>query len=303
MDLSRLAIIPIPVALAAVCALGYFVGRQQCRVSNELLARSRRELKRARAVACELEKIAWTVRQSLAKHQASIARFKDRIGKLSGQQRQSAWKELSREVEEILEPTLQLASQMANAYGEIRQQSAHLMTFTEAQSDPLTGVNNRHGLDDALVQQLAVTARDHAPFAIAMFDIDHFKTLNDQEGQVHGDRVLRELAQLLNESARETDLVARYGGEEFVVVMPQSDRTGACLFCERLRGLVERRLRITVSGGVALAGECDTSESLLARVDLALYSAKIAGRNCVYFHNGEATEPVEPELATAAAGA
>jgi diguanylate cyclase (GGDEF)-like protein len=298
MDFSRFDV-PIPMALALVCALGYWVGRRQRRTGNELLSRSRRELKRAKTVASELEKIAWTVRQSLAKHHASIARFKDRINKLSGQQQQSAWKDLCREVEDILKPTLQLATQMANAYDEIRQQGANLMTFTEVRTDPLTGVNNRRGLDDALANQFALMARYHSAFSITMFDIDHFKSVNDQEGHLHGDHVLQELARLFNESVRETDLIARYGGEEFVVVMPQTDRAGACLFSERLRAVVESRLAITISGGVAIADETDTSESLIARADLALYSAKIAGRNRVYFHNGEATEPVEAEAVNA----
>ena len=300
MDFLRFDI-PIPLALAVVCVLGYLVGRQQCKVGNELLSRSRRELKRAKAVACELEKIAWTVRQSLAKHHSSIARFKDRISRLSGRQQQSAWKDLCREVEEILKPTLQLATQMANACDEIRQQSVNLMTFTEVRTDPLTGVNNRRGLDDALANQFAVIARYHSVFSLTMFDIDHFKLVNDKKGHLHGDHVLQELTRLLNESVRETDLIARYGGDEFVVVMPQTDRQGACLFSERLREVVASRLEITISGGVAIAGESDTSESLIARADVALYSAKIAGRNRVYLHNGDATEPVEAEPATAAA--
>ncbi len=287
-------------ALAVVCALGYWIGRQQLRMGNELLSRSRRELKRAKAVACELEKIAWTVRQSLAKHHASIARFKDRLGKLSGKQQQADWKDLCREVEEILKPTLQLATQMANAYDEIRQQSANLMSFTEVRTDPLTGVNNRRGLDDALANQFALLARYHSVFSLTLFDVDHFKSVNDREGHLHGDHVLQELARLLNQSIRETDLVARYGGEEFVVLMPQTDRAGACQFSERLREVVESRLEVTISGGVAIAGENDTAESLIARADLALYSAKIAGRNRVYFHNGEATAPVEVEPARAA---
>ena len=109
------------------------------------------------------------------------------------------------------------------------------MTFTEVRTDPLTGLNNRRGLDDALAAQLALMGRYHSPFSLAMFDIDHFKQVNDREGHLHGDRILQELSQLLEECVRETDLVARYGGEEFVVVMPQTDLAGACMLSERLR--------------------------------------------------------------------
>ena len=151
-------------------------------------------------MATELEKIAWTVRQSLAKHHASVSRFKERVSRLSDQQQEAAWKDLCREAEDILKPTLQLATQIANAYDEIRQQSANLMTFTEVRTDPLTGVNNRRGLDDALSAQFALMSRYNAVFSLVMFDIDHFKQVNDQEGHLHGDRVLQELARLLDES-------------------------------------------------------------------------------------------------------
>ena len=76
-------------------------------------------------------------------------------------------------------------------------------------------------------------------FSVVMFDIDHFKQVNDQQGHLHGDRVLQELARLFDESMRETDIVARYGGEEFVVVMPHTDLAGACVFAERLRAQVD----------------------------------------------------------------
>ena len=122
-----------------MAAVGYLISRQSRSKATDMVLRSRRELKRAQAVAAELEKIAWTVRQSLAKHHSSVSRFKERVGRLSGQQQEAAWKELCREAEEMLRPTLQLATQIAHAYDEIRQQSANLMTFTEVRTDPLDG--------------------------------------------------------------------------------------------------------------------------------------------------------------------
>ncbi|MBU4270555.1 MAG: GGDEF domain-containing protein [Planctomycetes bacterium] len=264
-------------------------------MTNDMVIRSRRELKRAQVVALELEKIAWTVRQSLAKHHASVSRFKERVGRLSDRQQEAAWRELCREAENILKPTLQLATQIANAYDAIRQQSANLMTFTEVRTDPLTGVNNRRGLDDSLGTQLALMTRYHSVFSLVMFDIDHFKQINDQEGHLNGDRVLQELARLLDGSIRETDIIARYGGEEFVIVMPQTDLDGASMFAERLRAGVAERMTITVSGGVAAARESDDPESLIARADTALYNAKTAGRNRVFRHTGDDTEPVAAE--------
>jgi diguanylate cyclase (GGDEF)-like protein len=294
MDLWHLQI-PVPVALAFMTALGYLVSRWSRPAASDIVVRSRRELKRAQAVAIELEKIAWTVRQSLAKHHASVSRFKERVGRLSDGQQDAAWKDLCREAENILRPTLQLATQIANAYDEIRQQSANLMTFTEVRTDPLTGVNNRRGLDDAIRAQLAMMTRYNSIFSVLMLDIDHFKEVNDREGHLHGDRVLQELARLFDDCVRETDLVGRYGGEEFVIVMPQTDLAGACVFAERLRSEVAGRLPVSISGGVTTAREGDTAETLLARADAALYSAKGAGRNRVFANADDAVQPVAVE--------
>ena len=128
--------IPIPFALAVVATLGYLFGRRGQPADGEMTGRSRRELRRAQLVAAELEKIAWELRKSLAQHNASVARFKERVGKLGDEHHQAAWKELCCEAEEILKPTLRLAAQISNAHEEIRQQSANLMTFTEVRTDP-----------------------------------------------------------------------------------------------------------------------------------------------------------------------
>jgi len=242
-------------------------------------------------VAAELEKIAWSVRQGIAGHQACLARFKEQIGRLAHCDQQSACKQLCREAEELLRPTLRLAAQLANAYDEIRQQTAYLMAFTEVRTDPLTGLQNRRGLDEALASQFALLHRYGTPFSVAIFDIDHFKQINDRDGHLHGDRILRRLARLLEESVRETDVVARYGGEEFVVVMPQTDLEGVCVFAERLRRKAEQQSSVTISGGVATVLDGDTPDTLLARADAALYGAKTAGRNCIWRHNGHETEP------------
>jgi len=300
--------IPAPLALALLAAVGYLISRWHRPSANDMAIRSRRELKRAQAVAVELEKIAWTVRQSLAKHHASVSKFKDRVSRLNDQDKNAAWKDLCREAEDILRPTLQLAAQIANAYDEIRQQSANLMTFTEVRTDPLTGVNNRRGLDDAMTTQLAMMTRYNSVFSVAIFDIDHFKQVNDQQGHLHGDHVLQDLARLFDECIRETDVVARYGGEEFVIVMPHTDLVGARNFTERLRDEVSQRLCITVSAGVAAVQEGDTAETLIARADTALYGAKAAGRNRVFCHNGneialvEADDGLDHAAVTLAAG-
>jgi diguanylate cyclase (GGDEF)-like protein len=284
--------IPTTLALAAVATLGYLIGRQNRGNEADIASRSRHELRRAQAVARELEKIAWMVRHNLAKHHASLTKFKQRVADLSSQEQEAQWKDLCREASEILTPTLRLASQIACAYDEIRQQSNHLMTFTEARTDPLTGISNRRSLDESLAAQIALMNRYELGFSVAIFDIDHFKHINDEQGHLHGDRMLQQVASLLDESARETDIVARYGGEEFVAIMPRTNLEGACQFAERIRTTIEEEMPLTVSGGVTVALDGDTPESIMSRADAAMYRAKAAGRNCVFRHDGEHVESI-----------
>ncbi len=277
--------VPATVALAIVAVLGYFIGRWQRWRSGALESQARREIERAQAVAKELEKIASAIRSNLVTHDASVARFKERVQELAQRQEDEAWSRLCKEAEEVLRPTLRLANEIAHAYDEIRRQSTFLMAFTEVRTDPLTGARNRRALDEALDTMFAMKARYDQPFSVALFDIDYFKTVNDEHGHLCGDRVLRAVASLMADIARTTDIVARYGGEEFIVLMPQTDLAGARLLGDRLREHVESNVfgdvHVTVSAGIAEAKHGEDTHSLLSRADKALYRAKDAGRNCI----------------------
>src|SRR3954464_9619502 len=109
----------------------------------------------------------------------------------------------------MLKPTLKLAAQLAAAYDEIRQQSNNLMTFTEVRTDPLTGVSNRRALDETLESMFAMMHRYEHPVSIVLVEIDNFKQRNDEQGHLDGDRMLKSVARLLDDSVRDTDLVAR----------------------------------------------------------------------------------------------
>ncbi len=297
MDITNFSI-PTPLALAIIALFGYVIGRAgRARPAVEI-DQARRELKRAKSVAKELESIADAIRKNLAQHSGSIEHFKDRVFELGSQNQEAAWQELCREAEEMLKPTLRLAAQIAHAYDEIRQQSNHLMSFTEVRTDPLTKVSNRRALDETLETMFSLLNRYNQRFSIAILDIDHFKRLNDAHGHLFGDATLQSVAKNIDNNVRETDVVARYGGEEFVVIMPHTALEGAAIFADRLRAKVESQLNLTVSGGVAEALDGDTPQSLLTRSDAALYSAKAAGRNRVFRHNGTEIEPVEPEDAS-----
>ncbi len=291
--------LPTPVAFAIIAAIGYWIGRRSRENSHTEADEARRELKRAKAVARELETIAESVRKNLASHHSSIDKFKGRVQELTSQNKEAAWQELCREAEDMLKPTLRLAAQIAHAYDEIRQQSNHLMTFTEVRTDPLTRVSNRRALDETLVTMFALLNRYEQTFAVTIFDIDHFKKINDAQGHLQGDRTLQNVARIIDETVRDTDIVARYGGEEFVVVMPHTDLPGANVFAERVRVKVQESLDLTLSGGSATAQDGDDPNSLLTRADTALYSAKAAGRNRIYCHNGQEIEPVTEDVPAA----
>ena len=282
--------------LAVVATVAYVLG-QRASQNEQDAEGARRELKRAKSVIRELETISQTVRQSLATHRASILDFKERVSDLGRNSNEdgTTWKALSDEAEQMLKPTMRLSTQIAHAYDEIRQQANLLMTFTEVRTDTLTGLSNRRAMEETLQSMFALNSRYGTVFAVAILDIDHFKAVNDENGHLFGDQVLRDFSAALDDSARETDIVVRFGGEEFVVIMPETDLAGACIFTERYRAKVEAILPITVSAGVTAALPDDSAPSLLTRADTALYSAKSAGRNCVFQHCGQQIEPVDRE--------
>jgi diguanylate cyclase len=283
--------LPGPVALAIVALLGYIVGSFRRKPVTTTDQQVRREIKRAHGVAHNLETIATSIRKDLARHRASLDRFKARVDELRETPSQEGWLKLCAEAEDMLGPTMHLAAQLAFSYDQIRRQTNHLMTFTDARTDPLTGVCNRRAMDDTLKSLVAMKNRYDLGFSIAMFAIDHFKHINDELGHLAGDGVLKSFAKLLDEAARETDVVTRFGGEEFVVIMPQTDLRGACVFAERIRMQIESSLSLTVSGGVTPAiGEHETPETILERADAALYAAKQAGRNRTFMHDGRNIE-------------
>lgn len=276
-------------ALAIVALLGYVVGRRARGPESPAIAQARQEIRRAQHVIRELEKTAQAVRAQVASHESALNRFKSRLDKLRSQPG-SDWQEFTREADKLLQPTLVLSTQISRAHDEIRAQAAQLMSFTDARTDPLTGVSNRRALDEALGHLCALAFRYRTVFSVVMLDIDHFKRINDQNGHLEGDRVLQAVSRILDEAARETDIVARYGGEEFVLLLEQTDITGACLLAERLRATIAERAGVTLSFGVVQHQGGEAPPEIVARADMALYAAKNSGRNRVYLHNGQAVE-------------
>ena len=151
--------------------------------------------------------------------------------------------------------------------------------------DPLTGVFNRRYFQNRLREEMKRFVRYNTLFSIAIIDVDHFKKVNDTYGHQQGDVVLKEVARILKENTRETDLVARYGGEEFVILYSCTDKAGAFTHLDRLRVLIETHTftdlpqQVTASMGIADATGKTTAEDVIRDADAALYLAKNSGRN------------------------
>lgn len=154
----------------------------------------------------------------------------------------------------------------------------------EARTDPLTGLLNRRGFDEHATRELAHLGRDGRSIALVTFDIDHFKLINDQWGHVVGDRVLVHVARVLTRESRVIDVAARLGGEEFAVLMPGGDQAGAEAFAERVRRALAATEcsdvpEVRVSAGIAASVAPLDVQTMLERVDRALYAAKRGGRD------------------------
>ncbi len=161
--------------------------------------------------------------------------------------------------------------------------------FESASRDALTQIYNKRFFLERLHSEFAFSVRHKAMLSLIIFDIDHFKQINDTHGHLAGDYVLGELAKTVVPMIRSEDVFARYGGEEFVIMSRSTDPPSAAVVSERVRQTVERyrfeyegkRIAVTVSLGMAGMPNPDIKapEDLLARADRALYEAKRSGRN------------------------
>jgi diguanylate cyclase (GGDEF)-like protein len=159
-----------------------------------------------------------------------------------------------------------------------------------AVTDELTGLYNRRAFDGMGAKEVERARRYKRPLSLILFDIDHFKDVNDSYGHPVGDHVLQVLTRLVTKTTRSTDIVCRFGGEEFIVLMPEAGREEGLAMAERLRQEISRMtivtaggtLSLTVSLGLAeLLPEDESLENLIARADRAMYQAKAAGRNTI----------------------
>jgi diguanylate cyclase (GGDEF)-like protein len=176
------------------------------------------------------------------------------------------------------------------ATNRLQLQAANQELQRLSSTDRLTGLFNRGHWEEMLRQDYARHRRYDRNAALVMFDIDHFKKINDSYGHQAGDAVIQQTAELIRQSMRDADIAGRYGGEEFVVLLPDTESEGAVTFAERLRQSIEahevvhegQTIRFTVSLGIAdLSQPTSGYAQLIERADTALYQSKSAGRNQV----------------------
>lgn len=180
------------------------------------------------------------------------------------------------------------------SYQDALEENFQRKLFDSAVKDGLTGIYNKKYFMDRIETDFAYAKRHRSPLTLLLFDIDHFKNINDTRGHPAGDHVLRELAALVKKTVRNEDVFARFGGEEFAVLMRDVDDAKALVLAERLRRLIEahviefegQRIPVTVSIGIGTLSAntsppiADSAE-LVNRADQYLYTAKRAGRNRV----------------------
>jgi len=161
----------------------------------------------------------------------------------------------------------------------------------KASKDTLTGINNRENFEDIFGIQITNAHQYSQPLSLIIFDVDHFKAVNDTYGHQMGDLILRDMVELVARNLKKGDVFARWGGEEFVILTPSTDIAGASNLAENLRMLVQSHRfngldeKITLSFGIAQLDENDDKKTLFQKADAALYEAKKKGRNRVEIYN------------------
>ena len=177
---------------------------------------------------------------------------------------------------------------MASELAELKTQVDRLSR--DSRTDALTGVANRRAFDEAMKRMMKEAKENGTPLCLVLADIDHFKAFNDTHGHLVGDKVLRFVAQEMEQCVKGRDMLARYGGEEFAVLLPNTPVDGAMMLAESIRAIIEAQrvrgddgeeLKVTISLGIAELVSDEDTTTFIERADECLYASKENGRNCV----------------------
>ena len=290
--------------------IGAGAGVWLCRTDLRTVRRAREELLRARESVRRAEELTTSVAHDVGAHNSRVQEINQ---ELIAQPEAGANAVVST-ISRLVALNQQMQKQLVDAETRLQERSKELQMFeAEARTDLLTRLPNRRAFEEEAVRRFAEFTRRGTPFSILMFDVDHFKKVNDKNGHRVGDEVLRVVAATLRQTMRSIDLVARHGGEEFIALLPGTPMNDARLAAERCREAVEQartrfeglELAVTISVGVSETSRNEQLAQLLRRADTAMYAAKEGGRNRSYWHDGRdsyptlalASEAPQPETA------
>ncbi|KUJ71654.1 GGDEF domain-containing protein [Thiomicrospira sp. WB1] len=192
--------------------------------------------------------------------------------------------ELKRIEEQLLFTNEQLEQEVEKRTEELRLALSEMERISKY--DKLTKLYNRHKLDEELEKEIELARRYENSFGLILMDIDNFKKINDSYGHYIGGQALMELAKVLKQSVRKTDIVGRWGGDEFLLIMPNSCKQALMVLAQTLKQQLERKQMydfgsLSSSIGATLFQKNDTIDSMITRVDKAMYSAKKQGKNAI----------------------
>lgn len=264
-------------------------------LQRQALAKQKEQLDRsAQSVKTILVDLALAVKSvdgAATRSGSALTTVRNKIHELSLPPDIARWQEvIVGEVDKVIRTNGDLRGELSRAQEELtRQRKVIDLLQTAATTDHLTQVANRASFDDFFQAACERFQLSKTPFALLIADIDHFKNVNDKYGHVAGDRVLEAIANKLRVCLRGTDFLARYGGEEFAIILDRSNINDASTVAENLRNSVEttifslgeKRLRLTISVGCAVATAAGQEKDIILRADTELYKAKNEGRNRV----------------------
>ncbi len=280
-------------------------------VDAELERQKQFDRERAALAMDRLRDLASAVASDVGEHSAQVGEITRDLQALDTDDVEATGAGLVDALSRIVAVNETLQDKLTKAEEQIAAQAREIrLQESEARTDSLTGLANRRAFDDEMKRRYAEATRRSMPLSLLIMDIDYFKQFNDTHGHPAGDEVLRAVGQQLVRTCREMDLPCRYGGEEFAVVMPATMVAEGTLAAERIRAAVEamvvefegKELKVTASVGLAQLIATDDIARVLRRADEALYASKGAGRNCIHYHDGTQSLPIQSKSSNGSVG-
>lgn len=311
---STLSFVLIDVSLALIALVVGFVSalwyvkvtRDENREGTEEDRRNKEsqvyDAERANMAAFQLRDLARNMGLDASEHSDLLKKINGQLVDLPSEGVSDGHLVVAEAVSQIVAANKKLQGRLAEAENKIQAQAEEIRSQqSEARTDALTHLANRRAFDDMLAKGVHAFQTAKRPCSLLIFDVDHFKQFNDTHGHQAGDEVLRCVGSTMKRVVKSGDLPCRYGGEEFAVVMRGTSAGEGRIAAERVRKAIEamrvkfesKTLKVTVSIGLAEILVGDDSAKLIRRADNAVYSAKEAGRNCGYWHNGQQCLPMD----------